>query len=186
MASAASPTNDLIAGLHKKAKRALAENLAEGEKVLVVVGSGKHGAMIGTDRRVFVFKTGYQYGATFGSKFASYEYRNISGIQVESNALGGGFAAVDVAGAEPVRRTHAAKAPNAIFVKKNDKDQKAIADLRRLIADSHQRESAKPTPESPFSQEIVTQITQLGELRDKGLLTPEEFEAKKADLLHRL
>ncbi|WP_246458932.1 SHOCT domain-containing protein [Streptomyces himalayensis] len=29
-------------------------------------------------------------------------------------------------------------------------------------------------------------LRQLGELRDAGIVTPEEFEAKKADLLRRL
>lgn len=32
----------------------------------------------------------------------------------------------------------------------------------------------------------VQQIRQLGELRDQGLLSPDEFEAKKAELLNRL
>jgi hypothetical protein len=32
----------------------------------------------------------------------------------------------------------------------------------------------------------VEQIKQLGELRDAGLLTPEEFETKKAELLSRM
>ena len=34
--------------------------------------------------------------------------------------------------------------------------------------------------------DIINQIRRLGELRDAGLLTPEEFEAKKAELLGRL
>lgn len=33
---------------------------------------------------------------------------------------------------------------------------------------------------------IPEQIRQLGELRDHGMLTPEEFEAKKSELLRRL
>ena len=35
-------------------------------------------------------------------------------------------------------------------------------------------------------QEIMTQLKQLGELKEAGILTDEEFEAKKADLLSRL
>ena len=34
--------------------------------------------------------------------------------------------------------------------------------------------------------DIIDQIRRLGELRDSGLLTPEEFETKKADLLRHL
>jgi hypothetical protein len=34
--------------------------------------------------------------------------------------------------------------------------------------------------------DIIDQIRRLGELRDSGLITPEEFETKKAELLGRL
>jgi hypothetical protein len=33
---------------------------------------------------------------------------------------------------------------------------------------------------------VLSQIKQLGELRDAGVLTNEEFEAKKAEVLARL
>ncbi|HEX6887167.1 MAG TPA: SHOCT domain-containing protein [Candidatus Nanopelagicales bacterium] len=42
-----------------------------------------------------------------------------------------------------------------------------------------------PAP-APGGDDVVARIRQLGELRDAGLLTDEEFEAKKADLLGRL
>jgi hypothetical protein len=49
-----------------------------------------------------------------------------------------------------------------------------------------------PTPPSPAAAapsaapDIMGQLRQLGELRDAGVLTTEEFELKKADLLSRL
>jgi hypothetical protein len=47
------------------------------------------------------------------------------------------------------------------------------------------------TQESPAASagnetDAIEQIRRLGELRDAGLLTPEEFEAKKAELLRRI
>jgi hypothetical protein len=36
------------------------------------------------------------------------------------------------------------------------------------------------------SDEITTALGHLADLRDRGALTPEEFEAKKAELLGRL
>jgi hypothetical protein len=33
---------------------------------------------------------------------------------------------------------------------------------------------------------VADAVARLGELRDKGLVTPEEFEAKKRELLARL
>jgi hypothetical protein len=36
------------------------------------------------------------------------------------------------------------------------------------------------------AMDIPDQIRKLGELRDSGMVTPEEFEAKKAELLGRM
>jgi hypothetical protein len=43
-----------------------------------------------------------------------------------------------------------------------------------------------PTPGVDTPQEVADAMSRLGELRDKGLITPEEFEAKKRELLGRL
>jgi hypothetical protein len=46
--------------------------------------------------------------------------------------------------------------------------------------------AAAPTAESTTLASVADQIRQLGELRDHGLVTPDEFEAKKAELLQRM
>ena len=38
----------------------------------------------------------------------------------------------------------------------------------------------------PSSGDAMEQLRKLGELRDAGVLTPEEFDAKKTELLSRL
>ena len=43
-----------------------------------------------------------------------------------------------------------------------------------------------PTPEIDTSDEVADALARLGDLRDRGVITPEEFEAKKAELLSRL
>jgi uncharacterized integral membrane protein len=43
-----------------------------------------------------------------------------------------------------------------------------------------------PTPEVDTVDEVADALRGLGDLRDKGIITPEEFEAKKAELLGRL
>jgi uncharacterized membrane protein YdbT with pleckstrin-like domain len=42
------------------------------------------------------------------------------------------------------------------------------------------------TPEIDTADEVAVALGRLGDLRDKGIITPEEFEAKKAELLGRL
>lgn len=60
----------------------------------------------------------------------------------------------------------------AVFVNVNKHDGKDMADLIRSRIGS--------------APDVMAQLRELGELRDAGVVTPEEFEAKKAELLKRL
>jgi hypothetical protein len=46
--------------------------------------------------------------------------------------------------------------------------------------------SARPVAAAPPVSDVPDQIRKLGGLRDAGLITPEEFEGKKAELLARM
>ena len=48
------------------------------------------------------------------------------------------------------------------------------------------KQQAAPQPQPPATADIPEQIRELGELRDQGLLTDQEFASKKAELLTRL
>jgi Short C-terminal domain len=183
--------------LHKKARRALDENLAPGEEIRVILNMGRRArraAIIATDRRLFVFKTGAAAGATFGSKFSSFDYRNVGGISLHTGAMTGS-AVIDVAGAAPVgssywgkRDNDPWKAQNAIpIARPYDRAKEQVAAIRLLVTDWHDRAGLpRGTPVQIETPDVVGQIKRLGELRDTGLLTIEEFEAKKTDLLDRL
>ena len=182
----------LTEGLHKKAQQALKQNLAEGEEVLAVVHGQSGWAMIGTDRRVFVFKKGISAGAMFGTKFTSFDYRNVGGVELKKGMMAG-HAVLDVAGAPTLEHNkERMKAANAIALSRPyDSAETEIARLRKLITDWHDRDSASTSAPvtstgAGSEEDIMAKIQQLGELRDRGLVTPEEFEAKKAELLGRL
>jgi hypothetical protein len=53
-------------------------------------------------------------------------------------------------------------------------------------APAYQPAPAFNPPPSPPSGDVVTLLEKLGQLRDAGILTPEEFAAKKTELLNRL
>lgn len=46
--------------------------------------------------------------------------------------------------------------------------------------------AAPAAPAAPSSDEVLAQLEKLGKLRDAGIVTPAEFDAKKAELLARL
>jgi hypothetical protein len=51
----------------------------------------------------------------------------------------------------------------------------------------HQKPATDASPAaSSAANDPLAQLKQLGELRDAGILTPEEFESKKAELLSRM
>jgi hypothetical protein len=68
--------------LHRKAKAALAEAILPGETPLVVIHGAHSSAIIATDRRAFVFKTGVKSGTAFGYRFKDFEYESIIQIGV--------------------------------------------------------------------------------------------------------
>ncbi len=74
----------------------------------------------------------------------------------------------------------------------NKSDGKAIVDqIRQRMSGSKVSPAsaavvaAAPIPQAP-AVDLIDQLKRLGELRDAGVLTQEEFDSKKADLLSRM
>lgn len=97
-----------------------------------------------------------------------------------SFAVGGGNEARSRFGSQPL---DASRGENSVVITK-----KQMPDFERLrTAVEHalaQRHG--PAPAAPAAPDVIGQIRQLGRPRDAGVLTDEEFEAKKAVLLGRL
>lgn len=52
--------------------------------------------------------------------------------------------------------------------------------------DEDSESAAGPGPSPKASEDVLPQVEKLGQLHDAGVLTDEEFQAKKAELLQRL
>jgi hypothetical protein len=59
-------------------------------------------------------------------------------------------------------------------------------DLSLTETASPQETEPPPVPEAVARPDVYEQIRRLAELRDEGLIMPEEYEVKKRDLLDRL
>lgn len=171
--------------LNEKARQAINRALEPGEQVVLSIAGEAGSALVGTERRVFVFKKGAVSGSMFSKQLNSWDYANISGVEVKQGMTTHAVV-VQVPGVAPVTKfgrfangpDSVWEAPNSIMATKTGVDQ-AIGTLRRLIGDhqrtSHVRESHHSDP--------IDQIKRLGELRDQGLLTEDEFQSKKRQLL---
>ena len=72
----------------------------------------------------------------------------------------------------------------------NDVVREARVAVQQAANTHHYSQAAPPVAAAPgagsASPDPIEQLRRLGELRDAGVLTPEEFEAKKADILGRM
>lgn len=167
---------DDMAQLHKDAQKAIGEQLAPGETVKVVVPGNANDALVATDRRVLIFDWGL-----LSKKLTTYDYRNITGVELQTG-LAMGTLTVQAAGVPPKAKGEL-HGPNELAVLRNgyDRAREGVTALRHLISEHH---SAAAAPAA--APDIADQLRKLGELRDAGILTPAEFDAKKADLLARM
>jgi putative oligomerization/nucleic acid binding protein len=182
-----------VSQLHPDAEYELNKNLVPGETVRVIIRGSDDLAMIGTDRRAFVFKKGWMSGAAFGQKFISWDYRNLAGVQLETGSMNG-VLALQVIGSGAADLSYWGSgnrspftAPNALALNERsghfEQAEAGVVVLRALIA---AMQSPPPLEPSTPMADIPDQIRKLADLRDEGILTQNEFDRKKADLLRRL
>lgn len=140
------------------------------------VGKGI-GLVVMTDQRLLVV-----YDGITSQKSLDFPYSKLSGVQWSSGMMTGTIAL-------------STGLLSKVMVTNVDKvDGRVIADeLRLRLADKTPEEAspaapspAGPTQQAPSQVDVMDQLRKLGELRDAGVVTDEEFAAKKADLLGRL
>ncbi|TCC54290.1 hypothetical protein E0H73_39610 [Kribbella pittospori] len=154
----------------------LPEYLWEGERVDLIT-SGTYGSGTGivvlTDRRLFFLKDG-----VMSKTSEDFPLSKISSVQWSSGMLMGKIIVF-------------ASGNKAEIVNVQKTDGKAITDAVRARLTNGVQSSPVPdqTP-SPTGAEgkpdVYEQLAKLGELRNAGVLTDEEFETKKAELLSRI
>jgi len=127
------------------------------------------GILIATDRRVVFYAkklTGYD--------LESFPYGNISSFEQGKNMMGHNITFFASGNRVHVKWITANK----------DLEEFTVAIKAAMNATHVQAPPAAPAVAAP--PDVMTQLKQLGELRDAGILTLQEFESKKAELLTRL
>ena len=64
-----------------------------------------------------------------------------------------------------------------------DRDAQIYAQREQAYQQQVDQEPAPPPPAATSTDDVIEQLTRLGELRDQGVLTDEEFAAQKARIL---
>lgn len=183
-------SNDLAdrSRLHRKCNQELDANLAAGEKVEVVITGPSNQAIIGTDRRMFVYKKGFMAEATFGSQLTSWDYRNVVGVLLHTGMMSGAVV-IQAAGTKTsswgLANDEPFIAPNAIpVVRPFDQAKAGVAALRQLIETSHREPlSSHEPPAAPRTASVADELKKLADLHAAGVLSDDEFASLKSRLL---
>ena len=145
-----------------------------------------------TDKMVYIVKRGYATGHTFGGGAFKMPYANITNAEVDFH-LTTGYFELSSGGLQnkPLnywnnKANDPRKAPNAIaLVGVNLRDLFEEASRFILEKSNEARNQVvvqMPAPVQP-TQSVADQIRELKALVDEGILTQEEFEAKKKQML---
>lgn len=160
--------------------RKLPSHLMEGEEVKALASGlyGKgNGLLTLTTHRVL-----FTYEGWTNSQTEDFPLNRISSVQWETGMLLGKLIIF-------------ASGNKAEFTQMDKANGKALADAIRMnigattsvpTGTSSPAEAAERPHESPSAPDPFEQLRKLGELRDAGILTPEEFEAKKEQILSRM
>jgi hypothetical protein len=177
-----------------KLVQAAGEHLQPGEQVLASVlgtyvtrlmGSEtvRTGSMLATDRRVVFYakKLG-------GYELESFPYGSISSFEQGKGLMGHTMTFFASGNTVHMKWIKDLKDMAAFTEAVKERMNGSAAAAPAGLQNAGQAPAAPPAPAAPAqpAQDPIEQLRRLGELRDAGIVTPEEFAAKKAELLGRL
>jgi Short C-terminal domain len=181
---------NLIENLGDKGEKLLANNLEASENIIVKL-KGRFGeGFVISEKRVYILKWGFQAGHTFGGESTAYEFMNITGLQLNKHMTSGFVEILSAATqANPKlsywgdrgKGNNATESNYAVTFnphKQTEAFQEAVNIGRRLINKAHQGQHQHSAGGGDLDQ-----LEKLATLKEKGIITEGEFEAKKKQLL---
>jgi hypothetical protein len=186
----------LLDELPDKTRQHLEPQLHDGEEAIAVIKGASSQAIIAFPTRLFVVKPGFMAGSTFGARVTSFDYRNITAIEVNKKLV---TAVIEViaAGYQGTASTNfwsskdgvdPYRISNCLPLGRDDlnKAESKLALIRRQISQVQNPVSAAvsttPSPASATAG-IADQLAKLSELREQGVLSGDEFELAKKRVL---
>ena len=138
-------------------------------------------AIVITKKQLYILKWGYMAGNTFGGRCLAFDYKNITGIEVRKTFLSGTFEVLTPATQNSQKsywgggNNDAIKSDNVVTFQSPAYElfSEAGKQIRSFIHTGN-----KNTDISEYDE-----LEKLAGLRDKGIITEKEFQAKKKKIL---
>lgn len=168
----------------------LVENLEPDEKVLAKIKGNFGQGFVVTDKHVFILKWGFMAGSMFGGRCIGYAYPNITALEMKKQAT---YCLVEIF--TPANQSNrklsywgndgnndAIKSENAVTFSRAQPEIKAFQEAIMLARGTMIKTNG--SVQSTSISDGVDQLEKLAELRDKGIITEEEFTTKKKRILN--
>ena len=178
--------DSLVAALPERLERALERVLERDEVVEIKLKGAFKEGLICTDRRVLIIKGGFMTGHLFGTNVFQLPYSRVGSVEVTYHMLTGYFE-ISAGGMQNTGKRYWStksseqphKAPNCIAL-----TGKPQADMFNRAATFILTRVHEPQDRSRSTQSDP--LAKLLSMRDDGLVSPEEFEAKRREIIARL
>lgn len=174
----------LIENLGSRGEKLLLTNLSNSEEILVKIKGVMGEALIITFKRIYILKWGFMTGNTFGGRCLTFDFKTITGIEMKKSLLTGSFEIISPATQNTQKSYWSGRgrdtisSDNIVSISRNkfDKFQMAANLGRELMSQSQNQSNLNQTDD-------ISKLEKLAELKAKGIITEEEFHAKKRLIL---
>lgn len=175
----------LIQRLGGRGEKLVRDNIS-GDRILVKLQGSFGEALVITDKNLYVLKWGFMAGNFLGGRCMSFGHRNIVGLEIKKGWVTGTFEVLTPA-TQNAQKSYwgmggnsAIQSDNVITFQSNKFNlfQEAVKIGRELINKSHSQNIQNSQNEPNYSE-----LEKLAELKEKKIITQEEFEAKKKKIL---
>ena len=179
----------MIEPIPDRLERALQQVLSPSEQVFIKLRGAFKEALVCTSTRVMVLKGGWMTGQIFGPDLFQCPYANVAGAQVNFHLVTGYFE-LSAGGMQNTRKSFwnsdsnvsAAKAPNCVSISGRER----AAKFRHACAFIMERVNGRQKPFAESNNAGIATLQQLAKLRDAGVISNAEFNAKKSEILSRI
>jgi len=174
----------LVHNLGNRGEKLIHENI-HGDKIIVKLQGISGQGLVITDKRLYVLKWGYLAGNFFGGRCIGFEYKNIVGLEIRKSWSTGTIQVLTPSN-QDTQKTYWGKGGNdalrsdntiAFGSNKFQLFQEAVKIGRELLQNSNTHVASRQQSSN------YSDLEKLAELKEKGIVTQEEFEAKKKMIL---
>ena len=152
---------------------------------------GHTGTVVWDGDFITIKRTGFNARMSVGKGEKRIPVASITAVQWKpAGAMVNGYIQFSMGGGNESRAHFGSQTTNAVndenSVVFTKKQMPEFAELRAALEEAIAHRGRPSEPSTPTAPDLLAQLKQLGELRDAGVLSEEEFAAKKAEILQRL